>query len=73
MREIIFYLNISADEYLRYYRGGVRVVHVRSVDGRRINFPANRLVPFVSHDGVIGRFALQFDDQNRYVAMRRLD
>ena len=72
MKEVIFYLDISADEYLRYYRGTAQMVNVHAVDGRRISFPASRLIPFVSHDGVSGRFVLQFDDNNRFVAMKRL-
>lgn len=70
--EIIFYLNISAEEYLRYYQGNVHMVQVYSVDGRKIRFPANRLVPFVAREGIQGRFSIRFDKMHRFVSMQRI-
>ena len=72
MNEVRFYLNISADEYLRYYQGEARFVTVIGRDGRRVQFPANRLRPFVRHDGVRGEFVLRFDAQHKFVEMLRI-
>jgi hypothetical protein len=72
MHEVRFYLNISAEEYLRYYRGEARFVSIRGHDGRRVQFPAERLRPFVRHDGVRGQFVLRFDGQHRFVEMQRI-
>ena len=72
MPEIRFRLDISPQRYLSYYQGTVRNVLAVSVDGRRIQFPADRLRPFVTHDGVRGEFVLEFDDNNKYVGMRRI-
>jgi hypothetical protein len=41
-------------------------------DGSRIKFPAEHLRPFVMHDGVQGRFELVFDDNNRFIALRKI-
>ena len=71
-REIIFYLNISADEMLRYYQGVAAVVSARSIDGKKIQFPASRLRPFMTQSGIQGRFAISFDENHKFRAMRRI-
>lgn len=70
---IRFRLALRADEYLAYYRGSAREVVVRAEDGRRVRFPANVLQPFVTHDGVHGRFELQFDAQHKLLGLQRLE
>ena len=72
MHELCFYLDISPERYLNYYKGKARAVSVVSVEGKRVEFPADRLRPFVTHEGVRGLFALQFDNNNKFVDMKRL-
>lgn len=72
MNELRFYLNLSPERYLRYYRGTAKSVSVVSTEGQRLQFPAERLRPFVTHEGVRGLFALQFDNSNRFVSLKRL-
>lgn len=71
-KEIIFNLNISAEEVLRYYQGVASMVSTRSIDGRTVRFPASRLRPFMSPSGIQGRFAISFDDSNKFMDMRRI-
>ncbi len=71
MSQIYFSLDMSPESYLAYYRGRARNVVVVAEDGRRIAFPADRLRPFVTREGVRGRFLLEFDEQNRFKEMRR--
>jgi hypothetical protein len=73
MNELCFYLDLTSEQYLRYYRGTARAVSVVSIEGQRLEFPADRLRPFVTHEGVHGLFSLQFDDSNRFVSLQRLD
>jgi len=49
---VIVELNISRDEYLRWYQGGAREVDAVARDGRRVRFPANSLQRFVQHSGI---------------------
>lgn len=70
---IRFFLNLPADHYLRYYRGLASNVSVVAEDGRRIEFPASSLRPFVSKQGVQGHFELLIDDNNRLLGLVRLD
>jgi hypothetical protein len=57
-----FQLNISAQDYLQYYKGSIRQVLARSSTGSSIQFPASLLTQFVSTSGVHGRFVLTCDD-----------
>lgn len=72
-RLVRFALNISADLYLSYYEGAARAVVVESFDGRSIQFPANVLQQFVTRDGIQGVFEMEFDEKNKFVAIRRID
>lgn len=73
VNELRFYLDLSPERYLQYYRGTAKAVSVLSIEGKRVEFPAERLRPFVTREGVRGLFALQFDENNRFVALKRLD
>ena len=68
-----FQLSISADDYVTYYQGVTRAVSILGDNGKRIEFPAEHLRQFVTHDGVHGNFELEFDDNNRFVALKKID
>ncbi len=70
---INFSISLSAERYLRYYQGHARVVIVRSEDGRRIQLPAASLRPFVTAEGIVGRFELTLDENNKLIDIRRVD
>lgn len=70
--KIRFYLDISQAEYLRYYRGSAQSVLVQAEDGRRVRLPAVNLRPFVSSDGVCGRFEISLDENNSLLDICRL-
>jgi uncharacterized protein DUF2835 len=70
---LVVNLVISAEEYQRLYQGAVKDVLARAVDGRRVRFPANILRPYVTHEGVRGRFQIIFDDEHRFQSIQRLD
>ena len=67
-----FKLFIPADRILSYYQGAAKSVSVMSYEGKRIEFPAEKLRPFLSHDGVMGEFELEYDANKRFVALHRL-
>ncbi len=72
MSEVVISLNIAADEYLKLYKGSARSVFTQTVEGRSIRFPANILQPFVTREGVRGRFIIEFDEQNKFRYIKRL-
>jgi hypothetical protein len=70
---IRFSLNLSADRYLRFYQGRAKSVSVLADDGRRVEFPANALRPFVTRTGVQGHFEIRIDAHQRLQQIRRID
>ncbi|MCP5160284.1 MAG: DUF2835 domain-containing protein [Hahellaceae bacterium] len=72
MQHITLSLTIPADEWQKLYRGVTRVVHAISEDKRRVQFPANILLPFVTHAGISGRFAITFDDTGKFQTIQRI-
>lgn len=72
LRQVIVPLNLSADEYLRYYRGAVRNVLARDLQGRVVQFPANLLQRFVTENGVDGIFEITITSAGKLVDIRRL-
>lgn len=71
--EIVMNIRIPADECQRLYQGVARNVAAQSIDGRRIQFPAMILRPYITHQGVNGRFRLIFDELNRFKAIEKID
>jgi len=66
-------IKISRDEYLSWYEGSVKLVSAYSIDGKSVNFPANILRPYITHDGVEGTFAIYFDENNKFKDIKRLE
>ena len=66
MNKITVSLAITREQYLQYYQGSVSRVVATAVNGQRVQFPANILKPFVSHNGINGLFELSFDGDNKF-------
>lgn len=63
--QYIVELAISKQELLKYYRGAASQISAVATDGQTILFPVTAIQPFVTHEGVFGRFQLQVNDQGR--------
>lgn len=72
MSFLIVPINISREEYLSWYDGSANAVSACSIDGVTVNFPVNILRPFITHSGVDGTFAIYFDDNNKFLDIKRL-
>lgn len=72
MPVITFRLNISADDYLRYYQGQAHSVVAVGEDGRRVRLPALKFRPFLDRTGIHGRFRLEFDQNFKFVSLSRI-
>ncbi|MDH5570246.1 MAG: DUF2835 domain-containing protein [Gammaproteobacteria bacterium] len=68
---IRFTINLSVESYRHYYSGHARFIQVQGHDGRRLRFPAEKLRPYLSHRGVYGEFELEFDENNKFISLRR--
>lgn len=72
MKKISFHLNISQQQFLNWYKGSARQVTTVADNGKRISFPAEKLRPFVDHQGVVGHFEISFNENHKFVALKRL-
>ena len=72
MKKVIIDLHISKDEWLKLYRGETNKVYAVSRDGRSIQFPANILSRYTTHDGVSGSFEIYFDDHGKFQSIVKL-
>lgn len=73
LHSVTFRLELSEQEFLRYYAGQARDVVVRAEDGRRVRFPARLLRGFVTYSGIRGRFRLLYDDTGRSRGLLQLE
>lgn len=67
-----FSIQISRDEMLRWYRGEARTVVVLTERGLRLQLPASVLRPFITTEGVRGRFEIVYDAGGKLKTLRRL-
>lgn len=72
MPRVICPIALSADRWLPFYRGELRALLVRSLDGRSVQLPAASLQRFVDMDGLNGIFVVDFTDGGKLVRIERL-
>lgn len=72
MTEFEFNLHLSADEYLQYYEGLAKAIQVRSLCGKTIQFPADKMRKFVLKDGLHGTFVMRLDSNNKFLSVKRI-
>ena len=71
MKTYSFVLRLSQSELMKYYSGTARNVMVKDITGFTLQIPAEILRPFVSREGVHGRFVLQVDDNGKFIDIRQ--
>ncbi|MBV5347344.1 DUF2835 domain-containing protein [bacterium] len=71
MKRFEFRIDITAHQYLSYYRGAIKQVVVQCTTGATVQFPASLLTQFITESGVYGQFALTCDDDNRSSELKR--
>ena len=69
---IQFSLNLSADTFLSVYKGHAKHISVVATDGRRIEFSAEKVKPFLTRDGIYGIFAMELTRENQFLSIKRL-
>lgn len=64
---------LSAQSLRAVYQGRASRVLLTSREGRRVSLPAHHLRPFLTHAGVYGCFALEFNDQGQLLSLRQVN
>ena len=72
MPSLLLDIHLPAERFLAVYQGRANRVLLHSRDGRKVSLPAHHLKPFLTHEGVHGRFELEFSSSGELLALRRL-
>ncbi|MGA2661908.1 MAG: DUF2835 domain-containing protein [Verrucomicrobiota bacterium] len=72
MNRYEFRLDISAGQYMDYYRGAVLHVVALSTTGQTVQFPASLLQRFVTAEGIHGHFVLTCDENHKCTGLERV-
>jgi Protein of unknown function (DUF2835) len=72
MQQIIVDLAIDKDEWLRIYKGQTNLVYAISRDGRSIQFPANILSKYTTHNGIEGSFVININEDGKFQSIIKL-
>lgn len=74
MNEYYFKLALSAAEVERgFYSSGYQHVRITSEQGTRIQLAIRHLVPFVTHQGINGRFCLRTDTAHKFISLEKIN
>ena len=74
MAQLIVDLNLSSERFLAVYQGRARRVVAHCSDGRKVSLLAQHLRPFLTHEGIYGRFVLEYEESSgKLQSLRRLD
>ena len=71
-QRIIFKLAISAQAFLAVYQGHAKNISTIAIDGRRLEFSAEKVKRFLTRDGVYGTFEMELGEGHKYISIRRL-
>lgn len=71
-QSIHFSIRLSYEKYLGYYQGYADDVLVTAIDGRKIQFPAEILKPYLTREGINGNFIIHFNNQNKYQSLQKI-
>ncbi|HAQ73546.1 MAG TPA: DUF2835 domain-containing protein [Pseudomonas sp.] len=72
MPSLLLDIALPADKLLAVYQGRGNRILITSREGRSVSLPAHHLRPFLTSEGVFGSFEIEFGDQGKLIALRRL-
>lgn len=68
-----FTLNVSYEKCITLYQAGNNSVILRSDSGEKIQLPTKNLRPFIQRNGLIGRFRLVIDSNNKVQSFDKIN
>lgn len=71
MIEYNFSMKMTVEQCKRFYQGDIRAIVVTCDTGQTVQLPAMRFRPFVTANGIRGRFRLVLDDNNKFVGLEK--
>lgn len=73
MRRYFFNMFLTSDQCRQYYSGDIRYVIVTDDNGERIQLQFRHLLPYISINGIRGRFRLTLSEQFAFVALEKIN
>ena len=73
MPQIDFKIKITAKELEKYYAGTAKIISVVANNGQRLQFPANLVLPYVTHSGISGHFVLDYSANGKAKSLTKID
>lgn len=70
-----YYLNLymsAVDVERNFYGSGLRDVVATAENGVRIQLAIRHLVPFITRDGIRGRFRLRTDINHKFISLEKI-
>ncbi len=67
-----FSLHLGNSEIARYYQGSAREISVQADTGERLRFAARHIRPFLTSEGIRGRFLLATDKNHHFLSLTKL-
>lgn len=70
-----YYLNLymsASDVERNFYGSGLRDVVATSENGIRIQLAMRHLFPYITHDGIRGRFRLRTDANHKFISLKKV-
>ena len=71
-QQIKFSLDITSDQFLAVYKGHAKNISAIAMDGRRVEFGAEKIRQFLTHGGIHGTFEMEISEDNRFLSIKRL-
>ncbi len=72
MKQYYFSISVSYQSYLNHYSGAAANVLVITECGLRLQLPATRFRPFLTHSGIYGRFCLEVNEDNKFLNLYKI-
>jgi hypothetical protein len=63
-------MNLSVEKTESIYQGQIKYIVVTTDEGLKLQLPATNFKPFVTANGILGRFLVETNEQNR---LQRID
>ncbi len=67
-----FTVSVSAERLLAMYRGDARYLIVWSKEGLKLQLPLSNFRPFVTDEGLVGKFQVSVDQNNKLQSLKKL-
>ncbi len=72
MKKLRFSVHITYEQFQAYYQGSAKFVQVTTENNLSLKFPASELQKYLVHNGINGRFEIEFDDKNKLIALNKI-